>query len=135
MTRRAVRCLGAALAPLLASACVTERIIERPAAPPCDPATGANCPPPPRQLSPREQEELVLEDECGRNAMESCVELGRLLMEDGNLPRAEIPLRKAYRDDNAAAAAALAELYDRRGEPVRAEEMRWAAPAIDKANS
>jgi hypothetical protein len=125
---------GVLLVPLLAAGCVTERIIERPA-PHCDPVTGANCPLPARPLTDRERAELAFEDECGRNRVDSCVELGKLLTEDGNLDRAQIPLRKAYREDNGEAALALAQVYELRGDAMTAERMRWEALAIDKANS
>jgi len=59
-------------------------------------------------------------------------------MEAGQLDRAEIPLDKAHRGESEEGTLALADLLHQRGQPADLaveRQLRWEAPAIDKANS
>lgn len=70
---------------------------------------------------------------CAHESLSACVTQGRLRMERGDLEGAEPPLRKAYEAGQEDGALALADLYEARGDGVRASRLRWEALAIDKS--
>jgi hypothetical protein len=89
----------------------------------------------PPQMTEEQRAEMDLGEKCDRDIIDSCTELGRLFIREGKLTEAELPLRKAYGDEDEEGTLALAQLNEARGYSETARRLRWEALAIDKAMS
>lgn len=69
---------------------------------------------------------------CGEGIIHSCLEQGRMRLEDGDLAGAEPPLLRAYEANVEDGALALADLNESRGDLETAARLRREAPALDK---
>jgi hypothetical protein len=69
---------------------------------------------------------------CRADLLDGCLEEGRWLLARGDLDHAEPPLRRVQASDRADAYEALADLYQSRGDPAVAEQLRWDGLAIEQ---